>query len=397
MISPKSLQFFLREGVLFRNLQDLKAVQNKALQLPRALKFISVVQDVCDKRRLYMERKTAQEYNAFLVEWKQFQKRTEQSRVLPDIKYLDENVQVHSNLTAEEMEELAKADLLLEKARLLRSKKKNLSKDCIASTKAVAKIESSNSNGPFSVSNISNKRTAMKSTYESPRYNGKALSHSKSTVDSSSYHRNSSVPRSKSANLTNAPKVRENIPKCCQSVGDISLKKNIGSHIITYREEKTIKGPSLSVLSNMQFHEFKKIVENNHLDDSSNEKGECVDSVSSDFLQNGYSNPHLPTKAAFHNMLKGKLSSRSSYVFHRSSIWYPFLSFENELSLFSAIKCNNLDAFINMYELIHNIQEALMWIDLLNTVGKESFLCLMLLSRNDKVDACAASQLNSFY
>ncbi|XP_035208713.1 uncharacterized protein LOC118183321 isoform X4 [Stegodyphus dumicola] len=360
MISPKSLQFFLREGVLFRNLQDLKAVQNKALQLPRALKFISVVQDVCDKRRLYMERKTAQEYNAFLVEWKQFQKRTEQSRVLPDIKYLDENVQVHSNLTAEEMEELAKADLLLEKARLLRSKKKNLSKDCIASTKAVAKIESSNSNGPFSVSNISNKRTAMKSTYESPRYNGKALSHSKSTVDSSSYHRNSSVPRSKSANLTNAPKVRENIPKCCQSVGDISLKKNIGSHIITYREEKTIKGPSLSVLSNMQFHEFKKIVENNHLDDSSNEKGECVDSVSSDFLQNGYSNPHLPTKAAFHNMLK------------------------DELSLFSAIKCNNLDAFINMYELIHNIQEALMWIDLLNTVGKESFLCLMLLSRNDK-------------
>ncbi|KFM81983.1 hypothetical protein X975_14073, partial [Stegodyphus mimosarum] len=360
-------------------------MESISISIQNALKFICMVQDVCDKRRLYMEEKTAQKYNAFLVEWKQFQKRTEkQSRELPDIKCLDENMQVNSCLTAEEIEELAKADLLLEKARLVRAKKKNLSKDYIASTKAVAKIESFNSNGPSSVSNISNKRATLKSTYESPRYNGKALTHSKSTLDSSSCHRNSTVPRSKSANLTNAPKVQENIPKCCQSVGEISRKKNVGSHIITYKDEKTVKAPSLSVLSNKQFHEFKKIVENNHLDDSSNEKGECIDSISSDFLQNGYSNPHLPTKAAFHNMLKSKLSSRSSYVFHRSSIWYPFLSSKNELSLFSAIKCSNLDAFIKTSELIHNIQEALLWIDLFNTVGKESLLCLMLLSRNDK-------------
>ncbi|GIX97140.1 uncharacterized protein CEXT_6331 [Caerostris extrusa] len=109
--------------------------------IKNSLHFISIIQEICEKRRLYVESLNWEEYNKYVKEWKREQKSL--IKVIPRQAELPEEKQTDGDVITEEMEELTLVDALLEKARNIRMKNKDLLKEIKGTThKSQLSVES---------------------------------------------------------------------------------------------------------------------------------------------------------------------------------------------------------------------------------------------------------------
>ncbi|CAL1291716.1 unnamed protein product [Larinioides sclopetarius] len=347
------------------------------------LHFISVIQDVFAQKRQFVETLSLQEYNSYVKEWKQEQKKT--VKPLPKerepVQVAKQQVEVDNQITIA-VEELALADALLEKARNIRIKNKE-TKDCNSSTSKSSKLE------------LQHKMRVHKNTKELSG-DKKAIPRSKSTLISSTA-KAAIMPRSKSASTYQVTKDIDKVPKKNETITKINSTKNKCPN--KRNEQRTFDKCNSAVLSNQDLKDFKKLFsDRNDFDRKANDKLLCIEncsaSLSSDCFQFSNHQNCFPTYRKFQNELKRIYLSKTSFKMHPGVLWYPYLSAKNKNYLCSVKQFDSFDSFKKTMEILHKIQESLVWIDILNFIGK-ALSKLQLLDKNDENVVRVCSYLSS--
>ncbi|GBN80720.1 hypothetical protein AVEN_160478-1, partial [Araneus ventricosus] len=345
-----------------------------------ALHFISVIQDVFAKKRQFVETLSLQEYNNYVKEWKQEQKKIVKplSKEREPVQVVTQQVEVDNQITIA-VEELALVDALLEKARNIRMKNKE-TKDC--TNKSQTFVDSSASKS--SKLELQHKMRVHKDTKESSG-DKKVIPRSKSTLISSTA-KAAIVPRSKSASAYQVTKDMDKVPKKNETATKMNSTKNKCPN--KRNEQRTFDKCNSAVLSNQDLKDLKKLFsDRNDCDRKANDKLLCIENcsspLSSDCFQFSNHQNCFPTYRTFQNELKRTCMSKSCFKLHPGVIWYPYLSAKNKNYLCSVKRFDSFDSFKKTMEILQKIQETIVWIDILNFIG-EALSKLQLLDKNDE-------------
>ncbi|GIY63115.1 uncharacterized protein CDAR_492331 [Caerostris darwini] len=349
--------------------------------IKNSLHFISIIQEICEKRRLYVESLNWEEYNKYVKEWKREQKSL--IKVIPRQAELPEEKQTDGDVITEEMEELTLVDALLEKARNIRMKNKDLLKEIKGTThKSQLSVESFSHISKSNELELQCKRRLCKNVKDSSDIE-KILPRSKSALTSSTA-KATVVPRSKSAHTCQISK--EKVLRINEPGAKINCKKNMVTFPSKKIDHKLFDECNSAVISSKDLHEFKKSSNNhNDCDKKLYDKSSIVKlntASSSDCSDVSNHQSYFPNFRRFKNDLKQTFNTKSCFEIHKSVVWYPFISPKNRDLLCTQRKFYSLENFNKALKTINRIQEIMMWIDLLSLIGS-TLASLHLLDKND--------------
>ncbi|GFT63194.1 uncharacterized protein TNCV_4746921 [Trichonephila clavipes] len=366
--------------------------------IKNTLQFVSVIQDVCDKKRLYIESLRLHEYNKQVKEWKQknyVKPAQKESKLLCSKKEPATAISI-----TEEIEELALVDVLLEKAKSIRMKNKDLTKETKNSV-----IKSQSSTEPTTNVSKSNKgelqfKKRLCNNLKDLNGDKKVVPRSKSALISSTL-KTTVVPRSKSANTQHILKDEDKVPKFNEAITKANCRKNIVTLVNKKVEQRVSDKSSSAVLTNKDLNEFKKLYTNfNNCDKKCNGKllssEDCNKVLNSDCSQVLNNQTYFPTFRKIQNELKLKFHLKSCFKLQTNVFWYPYLNHQNQKYLLNQKPFDSVDTLNRALKIVCKIQETMLWIDLLSMVGN-ALSSLQLLDENDWNVARLYSYLESIY
>ncbi|XP_054723697.1 uncharacterized protein LOC129233744 isoform X2 [Uloborus diversus] len=311
------------------------------IAVKNALKFISLIQNVCDEKRLLMEQKQIQEFNCFSLEWKNKQK-TGAKKTCEEFEIVQLSAKEEikeDELLPEEEEALILADSLLEKARSIRSKNKVTLKKKLEGTKN-HKLQADASNSNVSIISSNKLECLLRIANSDYKLSEKKPPRSKSSTLPLSQKTNV-VPRSKSGITLHAP---GNMNKRAE----ICLKKNS----FTKEGGKCAKETNAVVVSALTPSVHKLHIGKICLKYKPREEKQSTSvcsNISEDVTQNAKKNcdEEHPTMKCFIQELK------------------------SQEYLLSKLQCKSFCSFQKAYQLVHRLQETMFWIEFFCLIAKE--------------------------
>ncbi|GFU26624.1 uncharacterized protein NPIL_138741 [Nephila pilipes] len=366
--------------------------------IKNTLQFISVIQDVCDKKRLYIESLNLHEYNQNMKEWKQkicVKPTHKEPKLICNRKEQATVVSI-----TEEVDELALVDVLLEKAKNIRMKNKDLPKEIKNSS--IKSQSSAESSTKVSKSNKMESQLKKRLCNNLKDFNGdkNVIPRSKSALISSTL-KTTVVPRSKSANMQRLPKDEDKVPKTNEIITKTNCRKSIVTLVNKKVEQRVSDKSSSAVLTNRDLNEFKKLCSNfNNCDKTFNGKllnsEDSNKALNSDCSQVSNNQTCFPTIKKIQNELKQKFGLKSNFKLQTNVFWYPYLNPQNQNYLVNQKPFDSIDTFNRALKIVCKIQETMLWIDLLSMVGS-ALSSLQLLDENDWNVVRVYSYLESIY
>ncbi|KAG8185290.1 hypothetical protein JTE90_023899 [Oedothorax gibbosus] len=353
------------------------------------LHFITLIQDVCDQKRFLIEKQNKQAYEEFVKKWKKNKYVNLPKPTETAIPTQDESEEVA--VLEEDMEELALVDSLLEKARNIRLKTK--AQNTLKNNGHSAKT----SHGPpFSISASkssaveSQKQKSLPRRTDDPHSYQRTVPRSKSTSFSAKLNP-PTVPRSNSANVHNSLTKPSNGTEKATRSQSASRPANA--------RNGTTGIQNAVVLSSTELSEYRKINSGiSHFKTKSQINVQSAGgSLKSDVNQCTESQNGFPTYRKFLNESRGISISKSSFRMQNQRLWYPFLSLKCKKYLLDQPKSVSFDTLAKAVKLMHQIQEAMLWIDLFSLIGRDAIPKLHLLDNCELNAIRLCSYLESIY
>ncbi|XP_015905731.1 uncharacterized protein [Parasteatoda tepidariorum] len=347
----------------------------------KAIEFLSMIQTVCERRRSQVEQLNLNYYTIYLKDRKEEVKlrKERESQKKCDLKKIETE---EEKAEIDGLEVLALADLVLQKAQVIRSKSKFSSQ--LLSTLTTTSSESI-------LCNEKQNTTTMKMTITADSQNHMALLRCNSAPNAFTSKLRRGL-QSKSVNDFTSK------TEPCTSSSISNSKKHPTAQTL-FRQKNTLLNSNVGCISSKNFKDLKCLTVNSSLNqhkrkDKSSIKGETNSSGAS---ENPHHHPPPLTYQSFKQDLTKKCCLKSNFQFPSSGFWYSFINFKNKESLMGLSKCNSTENFRRVVNLMFEIQEMMMWIDLLSFIGDEIFPSLKFLKKSDKNVVRLCSYLSSIY